>query len=87
MSRVVLLPKTEVQTIAAHSKCHDVQSTAGPSILDESGPKHPKDMPSSGQSGHIYEKIQKNIPMSGTIFLDNSSIRPSKCARMRAIRV
>ncbi len=36
-----------------------VQSTAAPSILDESGPLYPKNMPWSGQSGHIYEKFRQ----------------------------
>ncbi len=29
-------------------------------------PKRPKNMPLSGQSGHIYEKIQKNTPVCPT---------------------
>ena len=60
---ILKISGTAVRTIAAHSKCHDVQPTANPSILAESGPKHPKNMPSSGQSGHIYEKVQKNTPV------------------------
>ena len=59
---IVKTSGTAVQTIAAHSQSHDVQLTADPAILAESGPKHPKNMPSSGQSGHIFMKKFRKIP-------------------------
>ena len=46
----------------------------GSPILDGSASKRPKNMHSSGQSGHIYEKLHKNTPSVPLIPLHENAV-------------